>query len=180
MTIPESKPNLDNLRIDRQARGEPGRRRWPWLLVVLLAAGALVVWWLLRAGSSMEVATATVRQEQLGPGHRSASVLEASGYVTARRKATVSAKRTGKIVELRVEEGMRIKKGQLLARLDDALLRRQLALAQAQLEATRSTLAEVKVRREEAERNLGRTRNLLAAEVATQAQLDADQASFDT
>lgn len=177
----DSKSNLDKLRIDRTERGEPGSPRWPWLLaVLLLATGAALAWWFLRDGRAFEVTTTTVYQEELTSGGRGASVLEASGYVTARRKATVSAKRTGKIVELWVEEGMRIEKGQILARLDDSLLLRQLALAQAQLQATRSTLAELDVRRDEAERNLGRSTKLLAEEVTTQAQVDADRASLDT
>ena len=62
-----------------------------------------------------------------------AAVLNASGYVTARRRATVSAKITGKVVEVNVEEGMTVREGQVLARLDDEEPRAALALAEAQV-----------------------------------------------
>ena len=64
-------------------------------------------------------------------------MLNASGYVTARRRATVSSKITGKVVEVNVEEGMAVNEGQVLARLDDSTLRAALALAEAQAEAAR-------------------------------------------
>ena len=60
-------------------------------------------------------------------------MLNASGYVTARRRATVSSKVTGKVIEVNVEEGMAVKEGQVLARLDDSQPRAALALAEAQL-----------------------------------------------
>ena len=63
------------------------------------------------------------------------SVLDASGYVVARRQATVSSKMTGKVLEVLVEEGMRVEEGQVVARLDAATQRAQLAVAQAQAEA---------------------------------------------
>ena len=75
-----------------------------------------------------------------------AAVLNASGYVTARRRATVSSKITGKVVEVNVEEGMAVRQGQVLARLDDATLRAALALAEAQAEAARRGVRENEVR----------------------------------
>ncbi|NJL29382.1 MAG: biotin/lipoyl-binding protein, partial [Thermoanaerobaculia bacterium] len=68
------------------------------------------------------------------------------GYVTARRRATVSSKITAKIVEVFVEEGLEVEQGQVLARLDDAIPTRQLALAESQLRATKSALTEIEVR----------------------------------
>ena len=78
-------------------------------------------------------------------------MLNASGYVTARRRATVSSKITGKVVEVNVEEGMAIKEGQVLARLDDAQFRASLALAMAQAEAARRNVRESEVRLVEAQ-----------------------------
>jgi RND family efflux transporter MFP subunit len=178
----ETKASLDDLKIDRgQRRATGGRRaRWPWLLVVLAVAAA-ALWFWLRPGAAPEVATAVAREMSAGTGAGGgAAVLEASGYVTARRKATVSAQFTGKITEVLVEEGMRVAEGQVLARLDDALLRRQLALNEAQLTAARSQLAEIEVRKREAEITRGRTERLVAAEVSTDAQLDADRAAVDS
>ena len=99
----------------------------------------------------VEVATVTVR----GAGTQ-ASVLNASGYVTARRRATVSSKVTGKIVEVNVEEGMAVREGQVLARLDDASVRAALGLIEAQLEAARRAIAESEVRLAEAQLTLQR------------------------
>ena len=82
------------------------------------------------------VVEAAVVQERATSGPAGgASVLNASGYVTARRRATVSSKVTGKVIEVNVEEGMAVKEGQVLARLDDAQPRAALHLAEAQAEA---------------------------------------------
>ena len=64
-----------------------------------------------------------------------AAVLQATGYVTARREATVSAQITGTLTEVLIEEGEHVKAGQVLARLDDTAQRASLAQAQAQLQA---------------------------------------------
>jgi multidrug efflux pump subunit AcrA (membrane-fusion protein) len=80
------------------------------------------------------------------------TVLNASGYVVARREATVSSKLTGKVVDVLIEEGMEVEEGQVLARLDDANLRARVELAQAQVNAARGGLLETQVRLEEAER----------------------------
>ena len=89
-----------------------------------------------------------------------ASVLNASGYVTARRRATVSSKVTGKVVEVNVEEGMAVREGQVLARLDDASVRATMALAKAQLEAARRAIPESEVRLAEAQLTLQRRERL--------------------
>ena len=69
-----------------------------------------------------------------------ASILDASGYVVARRQATVSAKITGKVVAVLIEEGQRVEAGEIIARLDDANARAQVAQATAQVEQQRATL----------------------------------------
>ena len=84
------------------------------------------------------------------------TVLNASGYVTARRQATVSSKVTGKVTEVLVEEGLRVKEGQVLARLDDTNVKASLRLAEAQLESAKAALAETSVRIIEADLNLRR------------------------
>jgi RND family efflux transporter MFP subunit len=108
------------------------------------------------------------------------TVLNASGYVTARRRATVSSKITGKVVEVNVEEGMAVRRGQVLARLDDSIARAQLALAQAELDASRSQLAETEVRLAEATLNLDRQRQLVKEGVVGQQLLDTAQAERDS
>ena len=80
------------------------------------------------------------------PLHESMSILDATGYVTARRQATVSSKITGKVAEVLIEEGDQVVQGQLLARLDNSLLMAQYHLSQAQFDAAKAGLLEVEIR----------------------------------
>ena len=124
------------------------------------------------------VRTAVVRQTLAGDGQP--TVLNASGYVTARRQATVSSKVTGKVVEVLVEEGMAVREGQILARLDDTTERSYLALTPAQLSAARGALTEVEVRHAEATRDLERKRQLLERGIIGRAEVDTAQAEADS
>src|SRR4051794_39047330 len=113
-----SKPTLDDLRIERGAK-KPGSplRLGPIIIgLILLASSAVIIWWFTRA-KPIEVRTAVVSELISGSSDR--TVLNASGYVTARRAATVSSKVTGKVMEVMVEEGMKVTQGAVLARLDD-------------------------------------------------------------
>ena len=109
-----------------------------------------------------------------------ASVLNASGYVTARRRATVSSKVTGKVIEVNVEEGMAVREGQVLARLDDAQPRAALELAKAQSEAARRAVRESEVRLAEAKLTLKRRLQLVKDSLSTQAEVDQAQAEVDS
>jgi RND family efflux transporter MFP subunit len=174
----EAKDRLAELRIDRrdEEEGSPWPRRLVLLAVALVAVAALW-WWFLGREKPLAVELATVGESTRGA--EVVSVLDASGYVTARRQATVSSKITGKIVEVYVEEGMEVREGQVLARLDDSLTRKQLDLAEANLASSRSRLREIEVRRDEALINLNRARELLEGEAASQSDLDAAQAQYD-
>ena len=111
------KPNLAGLRIDRTnspRRTLAGPITVTSVVVLALAGGT--AWWLLRPKPAV-VRTALVR-EVTGSGAER-TVLNASGYVTARREATVSSKVTGKVTEILIEEGIKVDAGQILARLDD-------------------------------------------------------------
>jgi RND family efflux transporter MFP subunit len=169
------KPTLDDLRIQRSLRPEPSSRFWP----VAIGVGVLVVAlggiWGLRRPKAMEVRTVLVR-EATGSGIER-TVLNASGYVTARRQATVSSKVTGKVTELRVEEGMKVQEGQVLARLDDTNVKTSLRLAEAQLVSATNALAETRVRIREADRELERQSGLMKSRVATQADYDHAEAA---
>ena len=149
------------------------------LLVAVVAVGALALWLLRARGAAAEVVTAPVRVEAGGPAG-AAAVLDASGYVVARRRSTISSKVTGRIEEVYVEEGVRVEAGQPLARLDAAQTRARLALAEAQLAAARRALAETEVRLAEAQLDLGRTESLLASGVQTRAAVDAARAEVDS
>jgi RND family efflux transporter MFP subunit len=163
------KNNLDNLKIDRRAGERRGCAAWIAGAVALLAlvlAGA--GWWWLRS-QGLEVRTVAARELEVG-GPR--TLLNGSGYVVARREATVSSKVTGKVIEVLIEEGMRVEAGQVLARLDDTNVKASLQLAEAQLGAAKAALAEIRVRLDEAERELRRINDLAASRIDTQAALD--------
>jgi RND family efflux transporter MFP subunit len=124
------------------------------------------------------VRTAVAREASQSPGG-AASILDASGYVTARRQATVSAKVTGKIIEVLIEEGQRVREGDVLARLDDAEAKAQLSLAQAQLTAARSQLAEIRALLAQAERDYARQVELERRQLVSAQSLDAALAQRD-
>lgn len=171
------KDELAALKIERPAeRTAKPWIKWVVLLLILAAAGAAAARYVTRP-RPLEVETAAVTQRAAGA---QAAVLNASGYVTARRRATVSAKITGKVVEVNVEEGMAVKQGQVLARLDDAQYKAALALAEAQAEAARRNVRESEVRLAEARLALGRTTKLVADKLVTAAEVDTAQATVDS
>jgi RND family efflux transporter MFP subunit len=174
MSLP--KPTLDDLRIERSLEPESTSRFWPVAIgILILAVVAASIWWLKGPGK-IPVRTVLVR-EAAGNGIER-TVLNASGYVTARRQATVSSKITGKVVEVLVEEGMKVQEGQVLARLDDTNIKTSLRLAEAQLVSATNALAETRVRVREADQELQRQTGLVANKIATQADYDHAEAAF--
>jgi RND family efflux transporter MFP subunit len=178
----DPKALLSQLKIDRSAQGAPPRARGVrWLGLALglgLVAAATAWWW--RAPPVPELEAATARAVATHSAASGGSVLDASGYVIARRQATVSSKVTGKITEVRIEEGQRVAAGEVLARIDDANVQAQRRLAEAQLQAARAQREEIKVQLAEAERTLARNRELLAKMLVSQAVFDAAEASRDS
>jgi len=100
------------------------------------------------------------------------TILNASGYITPRRRATVAAKITGRVTEVLVDEGMHVTAGQVLARLDDSDARRGLAAVKANRDVARAALAELRVALEDAQRTLRRTTDLRDQGVVGQQDLD--------
>jgi RND family efflux transporter MFP subunit len=168
---------LNELRIDRGADRPPRRRRRLLTAAVLaLIVAAIGLWFGLARARPPVVKTVVARAAvQAGTG----SVLDASGYVTARRQATVSAKITGKVIEVLIEEGMRVSEGAVLARLDDTEAQAQLALARAQFTAARSQLAEVRAQLTQAERDHARQAELYGKQLVSAQSLDATVAQRD-
>src|SRR5581483_1620808 len=144
-------------------------------VVVVLA---LAAWGWLARPRAPEV-RAVVAQARAGGPAAAGTVLNASGYVTARRQATVSSKITGKVVDVLVEEGMEIREGQVLAHLDDSIPRKELALAEAQLISQRRALAENEVRLRQAKLSQDRMRRLHEQGISTKADLDTADADTD-
>ena len=129
---------LDSLKIDRsRAAGGSG---FPWLIfgLLLLVVGGGVAGFMTRA-PRVRVQTAKVREMVSGAASAQGpqTVLNASGYVKARRAATVSSKVMGKVTEVLIEEGMKVEEGQVLARLDDSNVKAGLRLAEARVESAR-------------------------------------------
>jgi RND family efflux transporter MFP subunit len=167
MTSP--KPSLDDLRIERR----PERDSPPVSVYVAVCAGLLLAaaaWFFWHhGGHAVEVHTALVRAvASTGPR----TVLNASGYVTARRQATVSSKATGKMIEIRFEEGDKVNEGQVLARLDDSNVKNSLDVAQAELDSARLSLEETRAQLKQADNEFTRTAALAKKEISSTSDLD--------
>jgi RND family efflux transporter MFP subunit len=176
--MPDLSQDLAALRLEREPETYTSRRwlRWVLAAVVLLAAAGGAWWWFARE-RPIPVETVAVSQRQAGA---QASVLNATGYVTARRRATVSSKITGKVIEVNIEEGMAVRQGQVLARLDSETQRAAVALAEAQAEAARRNVNESEVRLKEARINLERVSKLVGVGYSTAAEVDAARAAVDS
>ncbi|MGB0513528.1 MAG: efflux RND transporter periplasmic adaptor subunit [Wenzhouxiangellaceae bacterium] len=171
---------IDRLRIDsRPDASDPPRRWWLWALLVVAAVTAAGVWfWSARAGVT-EVRVVGVERIEAAPTAARASVLDASGYVVARRQATVAAEVTGKLVEVNVEEGQSVEGGEVLAQIDDATDRAQLALAEARLNAARGALAETEAQLANARRTLQRQIALRDRDLTSEANMDLARTEVD-
>ena len=162
----DKKDLLNNLKIDRNAppSEEPMTPLSRYGILGAISV-AIVIGWLFFTGEEpVEVTTFTVKEINQNDTSAS-SILDASGYVVARRRATVSSKMTGKVMEVFVEEGMYVEKGQLLAQLDDSTLVADLNYSLSQLN--------------EAKRVYSRTKELAKDQLASQASLDAAEAALE-
>ncbi|MBT8093159.1 MAG: efflux RND transporter periplasmic adaptor subunit [Gammaproteobacteria bacterium] len=169
---------ISQLKIDRNAPVESGRG-WlvPALIAVLLVAAAL--WWVfLRPGAHVVLVETDIARQPPSAAAAS-SVLDASGYVVARRQATVSSEVTGKVVDVFIEEGMRVEKDQVVALLDDTTQQAQLSLAKAQAQSSRAALAETAAQLRNARLERDRLRDLAQRKLTSISSVDAAEANFD-
>jgi len=160
---------LQQLRIDRERPSATPRHHdvlvgglvGALVLVALLVAG----WWFFIAGKAVavEVAIAVAPSAEAGP----AAVLQATGYVVARRQATVSAQITGTLTEVLIEEGERVEEGQVLARLEDTAQQAALAQAKAGLAAAEAQLAQFQAELAQSRRDLARAEDLVARKLVS-------------
>jgi RND family efflux transporter MFP subunit len=170
------KPTLDDLRIQRRAGSEPGSRNWLVIVAVIVLILLALGGWHFLPAKAIEVQTVAARETGGTGGDR--TVLNASGYVTARRAATVSSKVTGKVTEVLIEEGMKVKEGQILARLDDTNTKANLEEAQAQLAAAQAALDETRAQLANAEKEFQRQTALAAQKIASASDLDTAEANL--
>jgi RND family efflux transporter MFP subunit len=164
---------LDQLKIEREEENESQPARWRLLIAVVLPLAIVLAWFIFKPAAAVEVRVAVAREIS---SETASTVLNASGYVTARRRATVSSKFTGKVMEVLIEEGMLVEREQVLARLDQSNIRASYDLADAQLRSTRSSLKETEALLNEARANFNRSKNLVERKLASEAELDRARA----
>lgn len=169
--------DLSALRIDAKARPNAKRgRRKGFVIAAIVVAIVLCLSALTLKGRHVKVEVATARNTVQGKG---AVVLNASGYVTPRRRATIAAKITGRVTEMLVDEGMYIGENQVIARLDDAEAKARVASAKTDHDVACAYIAELEVNLADANRTLNRTLTLRRDGVASQQDLDRAQAAAD-
>ena len=177
-TTPKSlKPDLGSLRIsDTKRNATRSSRRWLWLILGALALILLAVAASAFRDRKAEVEVAAVRKPVNGP----AGVLNASGYITPRRRATIAAKITGRVTSVMFDEGTRVTEGQLLATLDDSDTRRALDSAKADRDSAQAAIADYEVQLRNAEIELRRAQQLVKEGVQTQQALDSATMAADS
>lgn len=163
------KQSLEQLKIHRPERPVRGSKGPTVAVVVVLILLGAVGWWWVRQPQAVLVETATAQRVASGSAR---TLLNASGYVTARRAATASSKVTGRVIDVLIEEGMVVSEGQVLAHVDSSNVESTLRLVEAQLESQRKGLGETQANLELAERELDRARHLAESKVVSESMLD--------
>jgi RND family efflux transporter MFP subunit len=179
---------LRSLTIDRSA-SEAGRSSRRWLPISAGVVACIIVAFAVFAASEFRTQdgpketaptaqsqTPQPQQQQVAPASREAGNLAASGYVVARRKATVAAEITGKVVEIFIDEGMTVTDGQIVARLDSVLAEKDYELAQSRAEAADAAIAAITADLQDATRIMSRVQTLSQKNFATEADLTKAQA----
>lgn len=170
---------LDQLKIDRREPA-PSRGWIGWLFAVLLVFGAAAgAYAYFQATSALTVAVALAEPVSTEVAQQRGSMLDASGYVVARRQATVSSKITGKVVEVLIEEGQQVERDQIVARLDDTNARAAVGQAQAQLEQARANLNQARVAYENAAPIFARNREQFTREIISAQTFDTARGNYD-
>ncbi len=174
---------MNQLRIDRSETGSAPERRWLWTVLSLAVVAILgVAGWLIFGRSTAIPIRTAVAQEFVASGqpHAGPSLLDASGYVVARRQATVSSKITGKVLEVLIEEGDHVKAGEVIARLDDANYRAAFAQARAQVAQAEASLAAAQTAFKDAEPIFERNQKQRDAALISAQAFDQARATYDS
>jgi RND family efflux transporter MFP subunit len=173
---------LKELRIERHQREDHagGSSRRPWIvaaIVVLLAVLGGVGWMLLgHRAVAVQTATAVAPTSDSEAG----AVLQATGYVTARRQATVSAQITGTLTAVLIEEGDHVKQGQVLARLDDSGYKANLAAARAQADAAQAQVAQYQAQLAQSVHDAARLQSLVARGLVSEQSAEQAQTQVNS
>ncbi|HJX34881.1 MAG TPA: efflux RND transporter periplasmic adaptor subunit, partial [Desulfatiglandales bacterium] len=169
--------DLNRLKIDRNFK-RSSSTGWKSFSLFLCLILFLVIGWFLWSKNRIE--SVTITEVQQVSSQQQSAILNASGYVTPRRRATVAAKITGRVSELFVEEGMKVQKDQILAKLDSTDAQRELDVARADETAANASVADLKVNRNEAERNLQRLQTLFDRKILSEQEMDSAQTALDS
>jgi RND family efflux transporter MFP subunit len=172
---------LNQLRIDRsQPPSSGGHGKWWATGIAVLLVAASAIWYLARP-TGLAITTAVAQPVTggafaAGPG---ASLLDASGYIVARRRATVSSKVTGKVVKVMLEEGQRVEAGDVIARLDDANWKASLAQSNAQLQQAQANVASAQTAFDDAKPIFERSQKQKDAAVISAQSFDESHAQYN-
>ncbi len=170
--------DLAGLKIDKSAASRPHLRRrkriWLGLLVVVALAGVLFFSGVLTPAVEVEVATVS----RIYPS-QAFTLLNASGYVVAQRKAAVSSKATGRLEWLGVEEGSKVRRDQVIARLENRDVVASRDQAAANLKTARFNVDQARAELVDAAKNFKRQKDLLAQGIVAQADFDAAEARYN-
>jgi RND family efflux transporter MFP subunit len=172
---------LNQLRIDRsEPPSSNGHGKWWATGVVIIIVAASAIWYLTRP-TGVPITTAVAQPMTSGASGAStgASLLDASGYIVARRRATVSSKVTGKVVKVMLDEGQRVEAGQVIALLDDSNWRAALAQSKAQLQQAEANVASAQTAFDDAKPIFDRSKKQKDAAVISAESFDESRAQYD-
>lgn len=169
---------LSQLRINRDQQPDGNGKARMWMGIAAATAAVVVAISLLGEPAPIKVQVEMARMAV--PDSSSATVLDATGYVVARRTATVSSKVTGKVEEIFIEEGQQVEKDQIVARLDDSNTRKSLELSRAELHSAKTQVAETQARLTEAKLTLERNTEMARRQLISAAALDKARADFES
>jgi RND family efflux transporter MFP subunit len=171
------RPDLSSLRItDTKRKNVSSGKRWLWAAIPIVLLGLLGAASFAFRNRKPEVEVVTA----VKPSNAPAGVLNASGYITPRRRATIAAKITGRVVGVYFDEGTIVKEGQLLAKLDDSDAVRALDSAKADRDASQAAIEDYQVQLKNAEIELHRAEELVKGGVQTQEYLDNARTNVDS
>jgi RND family efflux transporter MFP subunit len=177
----ESSPNhavdLNRLKIDKNLK-QPTSKGWKaflFLVGLIILAGIVWLFW-----SKNNIPSVELTEVQQVNNRQQSAVLNASGYVTPRQRATVAAKVTGRVNELFIDEGMKVQKGQVLAGIDSIDAQKQIDAAKADVVVAEAGIIDLRVNRDEAQRNLNRFKEIYNKGLLSQKDLDNSQTALDS
>ena len=169
---------LSQLRINRDQEPDDSSKARIWILIAAVAAALVVAFSMFSEPEPIKVQVEMARMAV--PDSSAARVLDATGYVVARRTATVSSKVTGKVAEIFIEEGQQVEQDQIVARLDDSNALKSFELSQAELLSAKAQVAETQARLTEAKLTLERNTELARKQLISAASLDKARADFES